>query len=120
MKLTAENVDKMFEEAEKEDGDLVGDGLGSKMCFDSTKINKDDLYSMLDELPDSFKEGGGGGMSFLNGCMTKDDHQWGEQVHVARLISMGIACGFVKYCMPKEMWSILPGGVPYFKVLKKI
>lgn len=37
-----------------------------------------------------------------------------------QLVSLGIGIKKVKYCMPKEMWSILPGGMPYFMILKEV
>ncbi len=32
------------------------------------------------------------------------------------LVVLGIASGFVKYPMPREMWSALPGGMPYIVI----
>lgn len=36
---------------------------------------------------------------------------------VEQLVQLGIALGKVKYCLPREAWKNLPGGVPYFMVL---
>jgi hypothetical protein len=33
-----------------------------------------------------------------------------------KLFSMVIAVGLVKACFPRCMWSILPGGMPYYVV----
>jgi hypothetical protein len=33
-----------------------------------------------------------------------------------KLFSMGIAVGLVKAYFPRRMWSILPGGMPYYVV----
>jgi len=117
MELTAKNVDKMFEESNVDNGDINADFIdGRKIFFNSKKINKENLKEMLQNLPEKFQEKSGGGMTFLNACMDKKGNQWGEQIHVAKLMCLGIATGLVYYCMPKEMWRVLPGGVPYFGV----
>lgn len=123
MELTCENVEKVFMDClfgnteDKSDAILV-DGIVAKYGFNPSKIelHKEEIRAMLSELPDSFKPNSGGGMSFLNACMTKANHQWGEHRNMEQLFSLGIAAGFVTYCMPREMWNILPGGVPYLTV----
>jgi hypothetical protein len=55
-------------------------------------------------------------MSFLNACMTKDDNQWGEHQNMEQLLALGIAIGYARILLPRNMWSVLPGGVPYFSV----
>jgi len=46
--------------------------------------------------------------------MTKDGTQWtGEQSICELLVCMSIGLKLMEYCMPKELWLILPGGVPY-------
>ena len=34
------------------------------------------------------------------------------------LFCLGIAIGKVQYCLPRETWSLLPGGVPYLMIGK--
>ena len=83
--------------------------------------NRAEIIEMLHELPNEFLEnklGGGGGWSFLNGCMTESGELWtGDQAVVELLFALGMAIGAVACLMPREMWSVLPGGVPYFMVL---
>ena len=99
----------------QEEGALVVEGIMRKFCFSKEKIDghKEEIRALLNEMPKEFHKDTGGGMSFLNLCMTKDGDQWGEQLNVEALVVLGIATGMASYLMPREMWSILPGAVPY-------
>jgi hypothetical protein len=54
-----------------------------------------------------------GGATFLNACVDKNGTQWGEHRNIDQLLCLGIAIGKVSFPMPKEMWSMLPGGMPF-------
>lgn len=97
---------------------IEAEGVMDTFAFNPDKIakHKEEIKSILSELDDSFMIGKGGGMSFLNMCMDKHGIQWGEHMHVDQLIALGIAAGFVKYCMPRDMWRMFPGGMPYVQV----
>lgn len=57
-------------------------------------------------------------MSFLNSCNTNEGKQWtGMHMKMEFLFALGVAIEKVKNLLPREMWPILPGGVPYFVVL---
>ena len=43
-------------------------------------------------------------------------NKWGEQIHVNELFCLGMGLGLVKCSLPREMWRVLPGGVPYFTI----
>lgn len=107
------------EEVEAANGEpkniVEAEGLFGKLGLNSDRVGKykEEIKGMLSELPDSFMAGKGGGMSFLNMCLDKNGTQWGEQQNVDELFILGNACGFAKYTMPKDMWSVLPGGMPY-------
>lgn len=76
------------------------------------------IYDILLNLEGSFMKSQGGGMSFLNACMTKDGHQWtGMHAVMEFLFALGIGIGKVKHLLPQKIWHALPGGVPYFVVL---
>ena len=126
MELTSKNVDSIFmdclfeednEENQKKAIRVEGIMSNFRLNPDSIKKHKKDIHSMLLQLPKEFQKNTGGGWSFLNGCMRKDGTQWGEQASVEQLVVLGIASGYVKYTMPREMWKILPGSVPYFSVV---
>lgn len=127
MELTSDNVQTVLEDClfdhdpsdlEKETSPCV-EGIMATFHFDPKKLSlhKENICSMLSELPDSFQQNSGGGMSFLNACVTRKGNQWGEHNSMDLLFMLGTAIGKVKCCMPREMWSVLPGGMPYYVVL---
>lgn len=77
------------------------------------KKYKDELVSMLEELPDAFKCG----ISFLQMPFDKNEDQWGEHINCEQLVVLGIANDLIMYPFPKDMWEVLPGGLPYIKIL---
>lgn len=97
---------------------VIVPGIVNKWGFVPEKLeeHKTEIIEMLDQLPDEFKTSKGGGWSFLNGCMRKDGEQWGEQPSVDQLFSLGQGIGVVKCQVPRELWSMFPGGVPYYQV----
>jgi hypothetical protein len=98
---------------------LVVEGVVRKFGFDKEKldVHAQEIHNMLLQLPSEFIDGGG--WSFLNACADKDGDQWtGDQAVVDQLVCLGIGIGKVEYCMPRELWSVLPGGVPYFVVTR--
>ena len=73
---------------------------------------------MLSNLPASFQKESGGGMSFLKACEDSEGNQWtGLHKIMDQLFLLGQAAGLVKCLMPREVWGMLPGGVPYYVVL---
>lgn len=71
------------------------------------------VTAMLAELPVEFKDG----WTFLNICANKNGELWtGEHSVCEQLIVMAIGLNLMDYCFPREMWAILPGGVPYLIV----
>ena len=125
MKLTAKNVEKVFldclysdEEAQKlgepPDDAVVVEGILARFGFkpDSLDKHSDTIVNFLHQLPDKFQIG----WSFLNACMDKDDNQWGEHRNVEQLVVLGLAIDKVQYCAPREIWKVMPGGLPYFMV----
>lgn len=78
--------------------------------------HREEVYAMLMELPPEFMRTKGGGMTFLNACMTKDGELWGQHEDMEQLFALGIGLNLASWCLPKEMWSILPGGMPYVTV----
>lgn len=71
------------------------------------------VTAMLAELPVEFKDG----WTFLNICTNKNGELWtGEHSVCEQLIVMAIGLNLMDYCFPREMWAILPGGVPYLIV----
>lgn len=125
MKLTATKVneifnDCLFKDGESREGALCAEGVVHNFGFHPERIqsHKQEITELLDELPENFFENSGGGWSFLQACVDKHNNQWGEHLHMEQLFCLGIALGLVKELLPKEMRSVLPGGVPYYVVLR--
>ncbi len=124
MNLTAENVHKtfmncLFKDGESTESHTIGEGIMTKAGFhpDRLKESEPTIMSMLLDLSSDFKKSGGGGMSFLNMCQDKDGNQWAD-LHqtMDELVMLGLATGKMSYLMPREMWAMFPGGMPYLVV----
>lgn len=109
----------LFQEGEATSSHNLGHGVNMKVGFHPGRLitHTDLIENMLSELPDTFKRSGGGGMSFLNFCEDRDGNLWtGDHRTMDELVCLGSAIGKISFPMPREMWSILPGGMPYILV----
>lgn len=101
---------------------ITVDGIEHNFGFIPVKIedNREAIKGMLKNLPMEFRdvdEKGGGGWSFLNACNDKNGNQWtGFHELMEKLFCLGIAAGYVTLLMPRELWSVLPGGMPYYTI----
>lgn len=78
---------------------------------------REKVIGWLEQLPLTFRTTAeGGGCSFLNMPTLEDGTLWGEQPDAGNLMCLGIGLGLVKIQLPREMWSVLPGGVPYLEI----
>jgi hypothetical protein len=128
LELNVKNVHNIFTDCMFKDNPkpgtkfIPGWGITVSVGFDPERIEKhaSEIKEMLDNLPDDFKAEKGGGMSFLEACVTKDGNHWGEHKDMQELMLLGLASGYVKYLIANpQMWHIFPGNVPYFMVLDK-
>jgi hypothetical protein len=124
--LTANNVHNiftecLFEDSENKENHKIGEGVMVKVGFHPGRLEANNVFinEMLDELSDDFKEAGGGGMSFLNMCNNKNGNQWAD-LHqtMDELVCLGNAIGKLSFTAPKDLWSVLPGGMPYLTIKK--
>lgn len=77
------------------------------------KENRELIKSWIDELDDKFKEG----WSFVNLCYTKNNELWtGSHKTMEELMCLAIASGLMEYCADRELWSVLPSGMPYVRI----
>jgi hypothetical protein len=120
--LNPANVNAVFDaclatEGDEHSIDVAGIVGGARFSLVKLIDHRGVIGGMLDQLPDQFKKSGGGGWSFLNACNDRDDRQW-TSLHLVmeRLFLLGIATGQAEWCLPREMWSAFPGGVPYVVV----
>lgn len=127
MILSSENVEKvilscLFNEGEDTSKHVAGIGIKTKIGFhpERLKANEINIMDMLLMLPDDFKRSKGGGMTFLNACMDNNGDQWtGDHSMVDRLFVLGNAIGKAEFLMPREMWDVLPGAMPYIVINDK-
>lgn len=130
MELTAERVNKLFHKCLFDASEIGADGepkppavtvegitLTARLHKGRLEENKEEIAKLCDELPDAFRRDKGGGMSFLNMCQDKNGAQWTD-LHktMQELALLGMATGKMKALAPRDMWNMLPGGMPYFVV----
>jgi hypothetical protein len=116
--LTAETVEATFAACLADHGTEV-EGIVSSATFDAARIadHAELIATLLYELPEQFRASGGGGWSFLNACDDRHGNQWtGLYITMERLFMLGIAAGLVECQLPRDMWKVLPGGMPYYVV----
>lgn len=112
--------DCLYKESEIKDGKpiinpIVVQGITRTLGLFPERVKKHEpeIVSMLKELPDTFSKG----WTFLNLCYTKDNEQWtGLHDSCEELMLLGMAIDKISYCSPRDMWDILPGGMPYIVI----
>lgn len=126
MELNAENVEIVFLACLYKDGEdtssaKIVQGVMMKVGFDPQKLEKckADIQDLLSQChPNFMADSKAQGWSFLNFCQDKNDNQWtGFHAACDNLICLGMAIDKVKFLLPREVWSALPGGVPYLQIL---
>jgi hypothetical protein len=97
---------------------VLAQGIVRNFGFHPERLeeNRTRVAKALNLLPDAFFSKGGGGMSFLNACETRDGTLWGEHRSMEALFVLGIALNLASYSAPREIWSILPGRMPYITI----
>lgn len=123
MKLTAENVNRIFNSCLKGQDkiDIIEvHGVRHFVGFKQTKLKEfeKDIIDMLNCLPDGFKKSKGGGLSFVQAVNDNNDDQWAD-LHetVDELVCLGLSVGKIQFLLPREEWNKFYGGMPYFAVL---
>jgi hypothetical protein len=99
---------------------VVGIVSTAHLSLNRLAEHRRDIAGMLEQLPKAFKAreaGGDGGWSFLSACMDRDGRQWtGEHRTMEKLFLLGLATEQASWCLPRDMWEVLPGAMPYIKV----
>jgi len=124
MELSSDNVgviffECLFEEGENTTNHIAVEGIVNNFGFhpERLELHKNDIYEMLLQLPENFQKEKGGGWSFLEACNNKDGIQWtGMHQTMEQLFCLGVGIGKVKCQISKEMWMMLPGGMPYYVI----
>ena len=126
LELTAENVYALLEECSRpfpvpDADDIITVQHHLYFSRDKLEANRASIDELLAQLPTGFRalgygEGAGGGWSFLNACERADGVHWGQQRDVDLLLGLGLAIGSVQWSLPRDVWEVLPGGMPYFQI----
>jgi hypothetical protein len=119
--LTPGRVEGLFNRSVAAEGEpgIAVSGVISRATFapDTIEAARDEIRAMLAELPDQFRKSGEGGWSFLNACQDRHGSQGtGLHADMEILFMLGIAAGLVTEVLPRDLWSALPGGMPYYAV----
>ncbi len=120
MELTSNNVEKVFMDRLFKDGEdtsdyVLAEGIHGRVGFHPERLeeHREDVKAMLLCLPGGFHSKSGGGASFLNACNDKNGRQWTDLLQrMDQLFQIALALKLAEYCMPRLMWSALPGGMP--------
>lgn len=120
MNLTSENVQRIFKDCVSYGPDIIPvEGVRMKASFSVKKLatHVNEITEMLEQLPDKSHEGKGDGWTFLNMCIDKSGQQWTDFHTVCdMLVCLGLAIGQLSFVLPRELWKIFPGGMPYIVV----
>ena len=109
---------QLLAEGKEVPGLIVVKGIMITFAFVKEQLDakRADIESMLRQLPPSFMREVGGGASFLEAPIRADGEHWAEHPTVDDLFCLGFGLGVVGYCLPREAWVDLPGGLPYLFV----
>jgi len=116
----SEIVRKAFEDSLYKQGDNMDtavsvEGLVHTYMFNPERLKemRASISEVVAMLPERFHAGD----TFLNLCKTQNDELWtGDQTVCEQLVVMAIGLGLMEYCFSREVWRMLPGGVPYIIV----
>jgi len=111
----------LFQESEVPPKEVVlSTGIIQMVGFHPNRLKKhsDEISSMLDELPDTFRKTGGD--SFVNSTLNKNGKQWTDlHQRMEQLMQLGFSIGQIRLPFQRELWGTLPGGVPFFEILSE-
>lgn len=120
IELTGVNVERIFRDCLAEsvvvENAIQIEGIVRTLVLDREKVesHREEIKGFINQLPSQFLLNGGGGWTFLNLCMREDGVQWtGLHLIQEQLYALAAALGMAKIQLPRELWSALPGGVPY-------
>lgn len=97
---------------------VVAKGIINTFAFHPGRLelHKEQVRAWLMALPHQFRSSAGGGWSFLAACEDEDGEQWGQHHDMQSLFCLGLGLNLVVCLLPREMWDVLPGGMPYYMV----
>ena len=90
---------------------IIAKGIMMNVGFNPTRLEfyKKEITDMISQL--SFQNG-----SFLKMCDAKNGQWTGLHADMEELLCLGVAIGKIEYDLPKNVWSALPGGMPFITI----
>ena len=125
MKLTPQNVEEtfiacLFKEGEDTSNAVKVHGVMMNVGFHPQRLeeNRFKITELLLQCHENFMESSEAkGYSFLAFCEDKNGEQWtGLHAVCDNLICLGLAIEKVVFLLPREVWQMLPGGMPYIQI----
>jgi hypothetical protein len=84
---------------------------------DVLEANREEITDLVKKLPGPFRASEGGGWTFLKGYRDYNGVIWTEKpAHIEQIMLLGMGIGLIEYCLPRDLWSLLPQKVPYFRI----
>lgn len=83
---------------------------------DRLEARREEVAGVVRLLEPAFRctgEGAGQGMSFLRLPFLADGEHWAEHQTCNELLGLAFGLGMGGFCCQRELWSSLPGGMPY-------
>jgi hypothetical protein len=118
-------LDCLYREEELKDvegtpeGTVIVHGIMHKVGFHPGRLEEKraKVTDWLKALPHQFRRNSGGGWSFLYACNQENRVQWtGFHERMDQLFCLGMGLKLVEYQLPREVWNMLPGGMPYYVI----
>ena len=100
------------------EGCVVVEGLTMTVGFHPERLEakRETVTKWLSALPHTFRKDFGG-WSFLEALNLSGGSQWtGSQMIAQYLFCLGMGLGLVECQVPRDMWIVFPGGVPYYAI----
>ncbi len=99
------------------EGAIIAKGIVASVGFHPQRLEekREVVSGFLSELPKEFSRGkGDGGWSFLYLCQDREGNPWtGDHAVAEQLLLLGLGLGLAGYCVPRDLWPVFPGGMPY-------
>lgn len=101
------------------EGAVLVQGVAHDFGFHPGRLeqHRAEIAAWLRALPRQFQQDGGGGWSFLNACDDIDGNQWTDlHLRMEQLFCLGLGLRLVMCMAPRDLWGMMPGGMPYYMV----
>jgi hypothetical protein len=110
--------DSLFRDNEPTENRVEVEATMKRFGFHPERLesHRTEVIEMLQQLDDAFMDDGGMGMSLMNMVADKEGNQWGEQMSADHLFALAKGLDLAEFTMPREMWKMLPGSMPYITI----